>query len=106
MQRLSGLLRIAVTTLLLASCATTPEESMENSGFVSCPEQRPQICTREYQPVCGHVDTRVRCVTQPCPSVKHQTYSNGCTACADPSVMAYELGSCESFGKGKSASIE
>ena len=61
-----------------------------------CEDPRPQICTREYLPVCGHKDTGIRCVTMPCPSFELQTYGNACTACSDPQVLAYQPGACES----------
>lgn len=88
---------------LLAACAAGPSQAPENSGFASCPEPRPEMCTQEYRPVCGHIDTQLACASPPCSLVKHRSYSNPCQACSDPSVMAYELGSCESFGKGAAA---
>jgi hypothetical protein len=54
-------------------------------------EKNTQMCTREYAPVCGSV--RVQCVTTPCPPVE-ETFSNGCTACAQPSVTSYTQGAC------------
>lgn len=49
----------------------------------ACQEPRPEICTMDYQPVCGYGD-------------KHQkTYSNGCSACADASVLGWVQGACE-----------
>lgn len=51
-----------------------------------------QFCTREYAPVCGLVE--VQCVTTPCDPVP-ETFSNGCTACAQGNVSSYTSGSCE-----------
>lgn len=49
----------------------------------ACQEPRPEFCTMDYQPVCGYGD-------------KHQqTYSNGCSACADASVLGWVQGACE-----------
>lgn len=63
--------------------------------LVACVEPRPQVCTREYNPVCAEVDTGVRCITTPCPSSENKTYPTGCTACADKKVLGYSSGSCE-----------
>ena len=60
-----------------------------------CPEEPPEICTQEYEPVCGKRDNGVRCVTQPCPSFEWATYPNACTACADDRVFAHIPGECE-----------
>ncbi|MDX1496817.1 MAG: hypothetical protein R3352_04625 [Salinisphaeraceae bacterium] len=64
-------------------------------NLTTCPEQRPQICTYEYNPVCGLRDTGVRCVTTPCPSSEWKTYGNACTACADNKVSVHYPGKCQ-----------
>ena len=56
----------------------------ETEGPVTCEEPRPEVCTRDYRPVCAEVaDGSVR------------TYPNGCDACADEAVQAYRPGACE-----------
>jgi len=52
--------------------------------MVSCPEPRPQICTQQYRPVCAKLQDG-----------GFKTYSNGCSACTDPSVTGYREGACE-----------
>lgn len=59
-----------------------------------CKEPRSKMCTREYRPVCATKDTGIRCIKNPCPSIRQVTYSNACTACADSSVYGYRLGAC------------
>lgn len=54
-----------------------------------CTEPRPEICTMDYVPVCGH-----RCAEPPCPEEARRTYSNGCTACSDAEVTAWTAGEC------------
>lgn len=67
----------------------------ENKKVTQCEDPRPQMCTREYNPVCATKDTGVRCVTTPCLSTEEVTYPTGCTACADPDVISYTQGACE-----------
>ena len=88
-------------TLLITSCqdnTRTPPQKPDAitpvSNFKKCTDPRPQICTREFRPVCSQVDTGVRCVTTPCPSTEKKTSSNACTACADPKVHGYWLNAC------------
>lgn len=56
-----------------------------------CPRNRPEICTKEYRPVCA--SKTVQCIRAPCPPIK-QTYPNSCEACADPNVISWTYGSC------------
>lgn len=74
---------------------TTRDSSTDNSLAIQCTDPRPQICTREYRPVCGLRDTGIRCITTPCPSTERKTYSNACSACSDPDVLEYTPGECD-----------
>ena len=48
-----------------------------------CPEPRPEMCTQQYDPVCGHLKEG-----------GSRNYSNWCTACSDISVESYSPGEC------------
>lgn len=64
-------------------------------SFTVCdPDARPQICTRQYDPVCGAVDTGLRCVTTPCDNTEWRTFANGCSACAEGGVTGWRRGAC------------
>ncbi len=98
-----ALIATALLFLLSACCTQHGDEVTQfqpepapttDQHVVNCPEQRPEICTREYRPVCATRDTGVRCVTTPCPSTEQRTYSNGCSACADEKVISYRLDAC------------
>ncbi|MDC3332885.1 hypothetical protein OAV62_01450, partial [bacterium] len=70
-------------------------KSQDNSSYTLCTDPRPQMCTREYMPVCAIKDTAIRCITTPCPSTQEVTYATGCTACADEKVIKYKQGACD-----------
>ncbi len=59
---------------------------------VDCEDPRPQICTKEYMPVCGQV--QVECITTPCDPVT-ETFGNKCEACANARTISYYEGECE-----------
>ncbi len=65
------------------------------AGLIECKDPRPEICTREYRPVCATRDTGVRCLTTPCQSTEKVTKATACTACSDPKISGYILGACE-----------
>lgn len=88
---MSQLVKLIILTACLTACASSkiPTESETQSGVTLCPEQRPQVCTMDYRPVCATRDTSTRCVTAPCPSTEEKTYSNACSACADVKVLSH-----------------
>lgn len=49
-----------------------------------CEDPRPEMCTMQYDPVCGQLD-----------DVTYKTYSNACSACSDRKVIRYRPGECE-----------
>jgi hypothetical protein len=88
---------VLIAICLLFACSSqqpTPKPEAQNT-LIQCPDQRPQICTMDYRPVCATRDTGVRCVTTPCPSSEQKTYSNGCSACADATVIGYIADECK-----------
>ena len=54
------------------------------NSLTHCTEPRPQICTREYRPVCAQLQNG-----------RSKTYATACTACADSDVAGYVGGACE-----------
>ncbi|WP_373568214.1 hypothetical protein [Marinimicrobium sp. ABcell2] len=88
MQHLVGMITLAA---LLSACQITqPDAELEragtpqDTGFVKCPEQRPEMCTHEYRPVCGMANED-----------EWRTYGNACVACADENVKGYVGGECD-----------
>jgi len=98
MKKLTRLTILSVTFFCISCSVSVMSESekqhIDSNDFIMCKEPRPNICTREYNPVCATKNTGVVCVTTPCPSTEEKTYSTGCTACADPKVIKYKQGQC------------
>lgn len=82
----AGLLLLVVTGCV---AAPAPQEDVEASTpvFTVCPSPRPEMCTREYRPVCA------RLAGEP---ERWVTRSNGCVACSDPAVEGHRPGACGS----------
>lgn len=64
------------------------------TDLIECPEHRPDFCTQIYLPVCGQIDSGIRCITTPCPSTVHRTFASACMACSDKNVTGYTEGEC------------
>ncbi len=95
-------IRAALAPLMLpivAACGITgPSRDDVAMLDVRCENPRPEVCTQDYVPVCGLVDTGIPCVTMPCPTDEWKTYSNACTACSIPTVVGYRAGECDTGG--------
>jgi hypothetical protein len=78
-------LTVAAGLVLLTLGACTPQSPPSTGGPQStvCTGRRPQMCTREYRPVCG---TDVRGTSR--------GYGNACEACADKQVVSHRPGQC------------
>ena len=86
---------ILVACGLLGGCASSARPPNDFADIdARCEEPRPEMCTREYRPVCALRDTGIRCVTMPCPSTEWKTYGNACSACADADVIGHVAGAC------------
>ena len=68
---------------VITACSTY-ENNQVTRKVVNCTEPRPQVCTMDYQPVCGKIDES-----------QMKTYSNSCAACSDYKVIAFTLHACQ-----------
>jgi hypothetical protein len=75
-------LSLPLACLLLAGCAGPG--LVDGEQVTVCKDPRPEICTLDYNPVCGLLDSGQR-----------REFSNGCSACADPAVTGYVPGPCQ-----------
>ncbi len=87
MLRITNILLLATFSQLSISCASYSEKYDINepgaTDVILCEEPRPQICTREYKPVCATLQDG-----------SSKTYATGCTSCSDSSVKSYQPGEC------------
>ncbi|GAB3274878.1 hypothetical protein [Parahaliea aestuarii] len=82
------MLRAALLPLLLffAACSAAPPPppaAPVDDLAGRCSEPRPQVCTMEYDPVCGELQSGSR-----------SDYSSPCNACAHDEVVSYLKGAC------------
>jgi hypothetical protein len=87
----------AVLLLVAGACSSDvarESEQEEASSYIACEDPRPEICTRDFRPVCAERDTGIRCVTTPCPSSEWVLSPNACSACSESEVLGYRPGAC------------
>ncbi len=88
MLNFSRKLLLVPLTILSISCASydqKEEKDIEPGALdlILCENPRPEICTREYNPVCGTLKDG-----------STKTGATGCTSCSDPEVVGYKMGAC------------
>ena len=75
----------AITTALILLFSGCTSQTINPDDMTLCTNPRPEICTMEYNPVCGFMQNN-----------DSGTYASPCTACSDSTVVGYTMGSCES----------
>lgn len=78
---------VVVTSFFITACspdATNSKGAPVEAELTACTDPRPQICTADYNPVCGSLG-----------GDSHKTFSNGCSACSDAAVSGHRPGACE-----------
>jgi hypothetical protein len=81
------LIVVATTSFLTIACSPEPrprEAASAGPALSACEDPRPQLCTLQYEPVCGHLG-----------GDDHKTYANACAACANAAVSGHWPGACE-----------
>ncbi len=81
------LMVVVLTSFLFTACspeATNSEGAPAAAALTACSDPRPQICTADYNPVCGSLG-----------GDSYKTFSNGCSACSDAGVSGHRPGACE-----------
>ena len=75
------LLSILLSTFFfLSACSSNIKQP---AAETMCKDPRPEICTMQYDPVCGiHTDNTTK------------TYASDCTACSNKEVIGYNKGEC------------
>ena len=76
---------LAVVSVLAGCMANKP---VAGPDLVLCESPRPEMCTREYQPVCGYKSTTGD------RQYHLQSYGNACAACADSEVKGFVAEDC------------
>jgi len=77
---------LILLSALVSACAAYDKKTadLSISKLTVCNEPRPQICTREYNPVCATYKGGSK-----------KTSATGCTACSDPEVIGYVMAACK-----------
>ena len=84
---------VVVLVLALSACKKQDIQPVESTEAVNlCKDPRPEMCTRDYRPVCAYLSDGSR-----------KEYSNGCTACSDGNVRSWVDGRCAQFSSGCAA---
>lgn len=80
-----SLITVVLTALTLTACSTgtSSQSKLPSPELQPCTDPRPDMCTMDYNPVCGQDSDGV-----------NKTYSNACGACSDRSVVGYFQGEC------------
>lgn len=94
-RRLGTLVFSIGLSIVVVACVA--EDNTRNEAFVVCQDPRPEICTMNYDPVCG--------VREEEGKETFETYSNGCSACSHGEVRGYRPGACEADGAAQAGKI-
>lgn len=74
---------LATAIALGCSVGGVLPDAADEPARTRCVEPRPQMCTRDYRPVCGELENGPT-----------NTFSNACEACSHQTVIGHRPGEC------------
>jgi len=74
---------LAAASMLSCSGGSASPKVSDDPALTLCGDPRPQMCTRDYRPVCGVSRDGSR-----------KTYGNACGACSHQDVVGHYSGEC------------
>jgi hypothetical protein len=83
-QIIQGICVLLAATIFVSACVSSKFQPSEDVHSTKCPELRPEMCTMDYNPVCGRFS-----------GGSFKSFSNGCNACSDPKIVSYIPGECK-----------
>lgn len=85
-RRICFLTAVVTVGFLITACSPAPSAPTvsQATDLTACEDPRPQVCTANYDPVCGSLGEGSR-----------KTYANACSACGDAAVSGHRPGACE-----------
>lgn len=107
-------LKVLVAGALLStliSCQAGPANDTEQlatlpAELTSCPSDRPDVCTQQYDPVCGYFQpgpdedgsssSKEWATESETSNTQHRTFGNACSACVEQDVVGFVRGECTS----------
>jgi hypothetical protein len=80
---LFGMLLLSLA--FIVGCASGPEtrNAERYADHQLCPQERPQVCTMEYNPVCARLEDG-----------RNKEFPSACSACSQAEVVAYKPDAC------------
>gem|GEM_PF-392130 len=102
---LTGSLVVTLTACQGGSSNEQPTPALPEN-LTTCPEERPDVCTQQYDPVCGYfqlapkddgVTSSKEWATETVAGAgQKRTFGNACSACAKDGVIGFVEGECRS----------
>ncbi len=78
-------MKTKILTLIIPLCAcNSAPEDVTNIDYTMCKDPRPEVCTMDYNPVCGLRSD----------GTEIKTFGNACTACSEKETIEYKTGEC------------
>ncbi|MAN51976.1 MAG: hypothetical protein CMG77_08890 [Marinimicrobium sp.] len=102
---LTGSLVVTLTACQGGSANEQPAPALPED-LTTCPQERPDVCTQQYDPVCGYfqlapkddgVTSSKEWATETSAGAgQKRTFGNACSACAKDGVIGFVEGECRS----------
>ena len=74
----------------IADCPIINQNGSLKQNYCTPEQKKAEICTMDYNPVCGWFGENIQCIRYPCAS----TFSNSCGACQSENVAYWTEGEC------------